>query len=210
MELQETSRKRKPSAAKPIVPTRQTSADQEAVETILAERARFHRFLASRVGDNATAEDLLQDSLLRALEQNRKLRRGESAVPWFYRILRNAIVDHFRKKGAESRRTEKLMSDLHASGEDVAVPPASWDAAVCACFRGLLPSLKPRYAEVIRRIDLLGEKKNDVGRDLKISPPTMDVLLHRARNALRARLLVFCGACTREKCMECFCDRENI
>lgn len=207
VKLHETSRKRKPGPTKPSSPVAQTRADQQAVETILAERARFHRFLASRVGDNATAEDILQDSLLRAIEQNRKLRRGESAVPWFYRILRNAIVDHFRKKGAESRRTEKLMSDLHANGEDVVVPPAAWDAAVCACFRGLLPSLKPRYAEVIRRIDLLGENKNDVGRDLKISRPTMDVLLHRARNALRARLLMFCDACAREKCIECFCAK---
>jgi RNA polymerase sigma-70 factor (ECF subfamily) len=174
---------------------------------ILRERARFHRFLAARVGDSATAEDILQDSLLRAIEQNRNLRRGESAVPWFYRILRNAVADHYRSKGLESRRAEKLLSELHARGEDVMASPPEWDAAVCACFRGLIPGLKPRYAEVIRRVDLQGETKVAVAQDLKISPATMDVVLHRARTALRKRLEVLCGACSRERCRECFCGR---
>lgn len=184
-------------------------AEEKAIEAILGERARFHRFLAARVGNAATAEDLLQDGLLRAIEQNRNLRRGESAVPWFYRILRHAVADHFRQKGSESRRLEKLLSDLQTSGDDVAAPPADWDAAMCACFRGLIPTLKPRYAEVIRRVDLCGEPKQEVGRDLKISRATMDVLLHRARTALRARLMVFCGAGTRDKCLECICAEET-
>lgn len=54
--------------------------------------------------DAALADDVLQESLLRALEQSENLRRGESAVAWFYRILRNAITDHYRKKRSESRR----------------------------------------------------------------------------------------------------------
>src|SRR5579884_281119 len=105
-------RKRNQPSKKPTRAVGRTRSDAMAIETILRERARFHRFLTARVGDDATAEDLLQDSLLRAIEQNRSLRRGESAVPWFYRILRNAVVDHFRKKGSESRRAERLLSDL--------------------------------------------------------------------------------------------------
>ena len=194
----------KPSGASSALPV-----NEKAIDAIVAERARFHRFVASRIGDEATAKDVLQESLLRALQQSDGLRRGESAVAWFYRILRNAISDHFRKKGSESRRTEKFLSDLKARGEDVSAPPPDWEAAVCACFRGLLPTLKPRYAEVIRRVDLRGEAKQEVGRNLKINRATMDVLLHRARSALRERLTVFCGACTREKCIECFCAKEE-
>lgn len=182
---------------------------EKAIGVIVAERARFHRFVASRIGDEAAAEEVLQESLLRALQQSDGLRRGESAVAWFYRILRNAISDHFRRKGTESRRAETSFSELKAREEDVSSPPADWDAAVCACVRGLLPTLKGRYAEVIRRVDLRGEAKQQVGRDLKISPATMDVLLHRARTALRQRLTVFCGACSREKCIECLCAKAE-
>jgi RNA polymerase sigma factor (sigma-70 family) len=205
MELQEKLRIRNQGSKQPVLAAGLTRADEKVIETILGERARFHRFLASRVGDQATAEDLLQDSLLRALEQSGKLRRGEAAVPWFFRILRHAISDHFRKKGSENRRVENLLADLQAGGDDVHTPPADWDTAVCACFHGLLPALKPRYAQVIRRIDLRGESKSEVARDLRINAATMDVLLHRARQALRRRLEVFCGSCSREHCLACLC-----
>lgn len=183
--------------------------DENVVALLLGERARFHRFVSARVGDPALADDLLQDSLLRALERSATLRRGESAVAWFYRVLRNAITDHYRKSEAENRRMAKLLADMKARGEDQAVPPRDWDAAVCACFQGLLPSLKPRYAEVIRRVDLAGESKLTVGRDLKIKRATMDVLLHRARSTLRERLEILCGACSRERCLECFCAQRE-
>lgn len=178
----------------------------KTIDAILAERARFHRFVTSRVGDSGIAEDLLQDGLVRALKHGAKLRRGESAIAWFYRILRNAVSDHYRNRGSENRRTERLLADMQARGEDVGAPPADWDTTVCGCLRGLLPSLKPRYAEVIRRLDLKAEPKQKVAHDLKVSTATMDVLLHRARQALRKRLEIFCGACSRERCLECFCQ----
>lgn len=80
---------------------------------------------------------------------------------------------------------------------------------MCACFLGLLPGLRPRYAELIRRIDLNGEPKTAVSRDLKIKVATLDVAIHRARRALRRRLEVLCGACSRAKCLACFCNGEN-
>lgn len=182
------------------------SVSEQAIDAIVAERARFQWFVASRVGDVALAEDLLQDSLVRALRHGEKLRRGESAVAWFYRILRHAISDHYRNRAAEDRRSERLLADMQARGEDVSEPPPEWDTAVCACFHGLLPSLKPRYAEVIRRVDLNPEPKRKIARDMKLSVATMDVLLYRARQALRKRLELFCGACSREGCLKCFCQ----
>ena len=90
--LKPKTRPTKQSGASPVLPD-----SERAIAAIVTERARFLRFVSSRIGDEATAEDVLQESLLRALQANDGLRRGESAVAWFYRILRNAISDHFRK-----------------------------------------------------------------------------------------------------------------
>lgn len=133
----------------------------------------------------------MQTSLSRALKQSGKHRRGESAVAWFYRILRDAISDHHTNPGSENRRAERLLPEIQASGNGN-TPSPDWDAAVRACFRGVLPSLEPRYARVIRRVDLRGESKRNVAREMKLSAATMDVLLHRARQALRRRLEIFC------------------
>lgn len=181
----------------------------EAIDAIVSERARFRRFLTARTGSAAEAEDLLQQSLLKALQHDAQLRRGEKAVPWFYRILRNAISDHYRQKSSEQRRTDRLWTEMQAAGEAFAAPPKDWKRAVCACFSGLLPGLNPRYAKLIQRIDLNGESKKAVSRELKINVGTLEVALHRARKSLRQRLELFCGACSREKCLECFCAGEK-
>lgn len=180
------------------------------VEALMSRRAEFHRFITARVGNASDAEDILQDSVVKALGEAGALRREERAVAWFYRILRNGIVDHQRRQGAERKRHEHIASDLKASGSDHSAPPKDWDAAICACFVDLLPTLNPRYAELIRRVDLNREFKPEVARELKIKPATLDVALHRARSALRERLTVFCGRCSRETCLECFCGATVV
>jgi RNA polymerase sigma factor (sigma-70 family) len=182
------------------------SLGERAIAAIVTERARFHRFIASRIGDDAIANDLLQESLLRALQRNGKLRRGESAVGWFYRNLSNAITDHSRKFRGENRPVERLLQRIqeHAQEEGVSKPPPDWNVALCACLRGLLPSVDPRYAQVIRRVELHGEPKRNVAGEMKLSAATMDVLLHRARRALRKRLEILCASSSHESRLRFF------
>ncbi|MEO6567925.1 MAG: sigma-70 family RNA polymerase sigma factor [Opitutaceae bacterium] len=175
------------------------------IDVLVGERARFLRFLSRQLGNEADANDLLQQSLLRALKRQGSVRRGEHVVPWFYQILRNVIADHYRQKAKESRRNERLWSEITAKSGSREKPPADWEAALCACFKSLLPTLKPRYGAVLSRIDLNGEDKQAVARDLKIKRATLDVLLHRARHRLRERLEIFCGACSQDGCLLCMC-----
>lgn len=183
---------------------RTITLSNEAIETLVTERARFHRFLARRLGNATDADDLLQESLVRALELGGGLRGRERIVPWFYRILRNGVVDHFRHRGADRRKIEGLKNELDALGGSN--DQSELDRVVCSCFERLLPSLKPRYAEIIRRNDLRGEGHADVAHDLKLSIGAFDVALHRARAALRQRLEIFCGACSRGHCLACTCN----
>lgn len=119
--------------------------------------------------------------------------------------MRNAIADHYRQQQRENGQLSRLWTEMRASGDDRVSPPPDWEAEVCACFRALLPTLKPRYSEVLRRIDLRDQEKHQVARELSITVATLDVVLHRARTALRERLEVFCGACSRDQCLACAC-----
>lgn len=180
------------------------------MRVLVVERERFHRFLAARLGDATVADDLLQDSLLVALRKGGTLRRGERVVAWFYRILRRAIVDHYRRQARDRLRLDRLGKELQATESDRTSPPPDWEAVVCACFVGLLPTLNPRYADVLRRMDLRSGRKASVARELNLTVATLDVVLHRARAQLRERLEVFCGACSREGCLNCACEvREH-
>src|SRR6516225_4716157 len=66
-----------------------------AVEILVANHARFLAFLERRVGRRELAEEILQDAFVRGLSRGAgaRLRDDESAVAWFYRLLRNALVD---------------------------------------------------------------------------------------------------------------------
>lgn len=203
------SKKRRPSDDNDGEFPGSITLDAQSVQALVAGRGRFHRFIASRVGSATEADDLLQESLLRALQRGDSLRRGERVVAWFYRILRNAIADHYREKQKGLHRSERLWTEANVSGTSRVTPPADWEVAVCACFKGLLLTLKPRYAELLRRIDLLGEKKSGVAAALGLTHATLDVVLHRARYALRHKLEIFCGACSREHCLACACDVRN-
>src|SRR3954469_11885276 len=103
---------RKPPHAKNGRPPA-TFADQE-ISTLIAERTRFHRFIAAKIGNAADADDLLQESLMRAIARAETLERGERVVAWFYRIIRNAIADYYRGKQHERRQVERLQGEIAA------------------------------------------------------------------------------------------------
>lgn len=165
----------------------------------MAHRNAFKAFLTSRVGNEADAEDLLQNGLVKALSRADDVKDGEKAVAWFYQILRHVIIDHLRSRNAAARRDDRWAAEVATLAAD---PEA--ERQICACFERLLITLKPTHAELIRRIELQGEPVARVAVALGMTPNNASVSLHRARGELRAKLMSFCGDC---QCLDlCECD----
>ncbi|MDF0645417.1 MAG: sigma-70 family RNA polymerase sigma factor [Nitrospira sp.] len=177
----------------------------DVVQRLIAHESAFRSFLSRRLGDEAVVDDILQQSLMRAVERHHAVHNEESAVAWFYRILRHALIDYYRSQGAETRRNDALLRELTVTGDHQEPPPDEVRATVCACLHRLLPQLRGSYAELIRRIDLEGESPALVAEALKISRNNLTVRLHRARQALRAALEDSCGICSRHGCLNCAC-----
>ena len=68
----------------------------------------FLGFLERRLGDRALAEDILQDAFVKSLEKAGDVRDESSSIAWFYRMLRNAVIDHYRRRGTRDRALEAL------------------------------------------------------------------------------------------------------
>lgn len=105
-----------------------------SVEELIPSRERFLNYVRARVSDSALAEDILQDSLLKALKKAPDLRDQDRLVPWFYRVLHNAIIDTYRSKKIRSSAVELSEAD------EVAIPEAD-EADLCKCFYDLLPTI---------------------------------------------------------------------
>ena len=160
----------------------------------------FLNFVRKRVRDPELAADIVQDSFLKAIRSEHDIRRGETVISWFYRILRNTLIDTFRKSGATARKLEAFTMEL-----DSAQTHAGDHQLVCQCFEKLLPTLKPSYAGVLREIDLGGASVRQAAAKRKRSENATRVLLQRAREKLRTRLEQTCKICAKHGCLDCTC-----
>lgn len=176
-----------------------TGAD--LVRVLVENHRRFQAFIQPRVRSSADAEEILQAAFVRAAEKADSVRDEERVVAWFYRLLRNAIADYYRRKSSEQRAIEKLS---HLSMEETLADP-ELERVVCECIHDLIPTLKPEYADVLWQVDLQGVSISEVARALGISANNAHVRLHRARSALHQRLIQTCGTCTTHGCLDCIC-----
>ncbi|WP_253817127.1 sigma factor [Myxococcus xanthus] len=125
----------------------------EVLEALIHNRQRFLAFLVPRVGSTEAAEEVLQAALLKRMKSRSTLRQEESAVAWFYRVLRNALIDRHRHEEREERALRGLAGESALSTEDA----VALERAVCACVSALSIALKPEYAEALRKVDLEGQ-----------------------------------------------------
>jgi RNA polymerase sigma-70 factor (ECF subfamily) len=169
-------------------------------------KARFLRFLEARTGSRADAEDVLQAAFLKLVAQPDALRDDEKLIPWFYQLLRNLVVDHYRHRDALARLEASVAADPNAT---TAGADETLFEAVCACVNALIPELKTEQAELVRRVELGGEPIHRVAGDLRITPNNASVRLHRARRALREALLQMCGVCADHGCLDCTCAAKE-
>lgn len=171
-------------------------------DALLAQRQAFKAFVTARIGNEADAEDLLQQGLVKALQHAGGLKDEERAVAWFYQLLRNVIVDHVRSRDAARRRDDAWASDAAAT----ATLDRAAENVICGCFNALLPTLKPSHGDLLRRVELDGDSVSAAAAALGITPNNASVTLHRARAELRRKLEEFCGACSDGACLDCSCE----
>jgi RNA polymerase sigma factor (sigma-70 family) len=176
----------------------------ETLQALVAGHREFVAFVARRIGDRAAAEDIVQDAFLRGLERGGELRQEESARAWFYRVLRNAIVDRHRRLGRSDRHLAALQDELERAERDRS---EAADRELCACIHGLIDTLPPAQRDALRRIEIDGIAVKDFAREAGIGESAAGVRVFRARRALRERTTTACGTCAEHGCFDCSCGR---
>lgn len=172
----------------------------EVLATLLEHHRRFLAFLEKRVGSRAVAEDILQAAFVRGFERAGALREKESAVAWFFRLLRNAIADHRRRSASPIRATHDLDSS-----DEPAAPDEETANEICRCILGLAETLKPEYAAALRRVEVDGLSLQAFADEAGITANNAAVRLFRARVALRQRVSATCRTCAEHGCLDCTC-----
>jgi RNA polymerase sigma factor (sigma-70 family) len=171
------------------------------LDQLLAQRRQFLAFVRRRVSDTQLAEDILQAAYLRAFEHQGEFEPSESAITWFYRLLRNAVIDSYRRRIAKDKALQAWARELETSYG----PSSEERDDICSCLHGVIESLKPEYAESLRAIDLGEQPVQDFAARHQISASNASVRVYRARAALRRELLKTCASCAEHGCLNCTC-----
>jgi RNA polymerase sigma-70 factor (ECF subfamily) len=177
------------------------SLSPDAVAKLVGEHRNFLAFLERRVESRAAAEDILQSAFVRSLERGAGV-QNESVVAWFYRVLRNAVIDHYRRRDSSSRAAEAWGREL----KSIQAQDAQLRHEICQCVSGLVMTLKPEYRDALSIVDLENGKLSDLAQHCGITPENAAVRVHRARNALRRRVEQACGTCAEHGCFDCDCQ----
>ena len=172
---------------------------------LLENHRAFLRYLERRVGDRELAEDILQDAFTKVMDRPELAPAEEGAVPWFYRMLRNAAIDQFRRRGAATRAVEAFTREL----ETHTAPEPDLEAEICACVSRLAGTLKPEYAEALRAIDVNGTAVKAFAEQHGLSASNAGVRVFRAREALKKRVTESCGTCAEHGCLNCTCQTRR-
>ena len=183
------------------------AADAAVRRALVESRRQILSFLQRRLGSSEAAEDVLQAFMLRAIERSTQLRDVRSVRGWLSRILATAIVDH-QRRSTRRRQREAVMHPNDIEALEIEADE-ELDEAVCNCLYKLLPTLKADYAEVIWRVDLLGEPRDRVAASLGLTLNNVAVRLHRGRQALKKRLEEMCLTCPIHGFLDCRCEEAE-
>lgn len=190
-----------PSPALPAEDDVLAPIDRRVAAVLVENHRAFLAFLERRVGDRRVAEDILQAAFTKGLERAGTLRDEEAAVAWFYRALRNAVIDYYRRNGARSRALAVFAEEV----EESETPNAELAGAVCQCVARLAETLKPEFAQALRRIEVDGVPVKQFAEEAGITANNAAVRVFRARDALRKQVARSCGTCAEHGCLDCTC-----
>ena len=149
-------------------------------------RAPLRSFIRRRVGDEHVADDLLQEAFLKIHRGIGSLKDDQRLTAWLYRIARNIITDHFRKRplealGATTIAERPAVTDDDGRGQELA-----------ACLSRMVGHLPEKYREAIELAELEGSTQSQVAARLGLSLSGAKSRVQRGREQLKKMLLSCC------------------
>ena len=215
-------RQRTPQGAKglpqPKAPARQPDEEERSlVERVKAKDAqalealyrrycsRVYRQTIALVGNEAEAEEVVQEVFLTLYEKAKTFRGDAAFSTWLYRLTMNAALTRLRRR-KRSREVSyedylpKYEPDGHHLGPEGSVVDWSQDVdkllaskELHRILRQALDHLRPVDKAVVMLSDLEGVPNREIANALGLTVPAVKIRLHRARLFLRGKLAVSLG-----------------
>ena len=171
-------------------------------DDLAACRPALMRYARLQVRDPALAEDLVQNTLVAALQSVANFRGEAAPVTWLIGILKRQVIDHYRRTVREvslsvaadgDDRDTDLLERLFAQDGHWVTKPAVWEnpeqsldqEAFLSVLEQCLQGLAGQSGRVFAMREILELEPTEICKDLGLTQSNYWVLMHRARLRLR-------------------------
>jgi RNA polymerase sigma factor (sigma-70 family) len=155
----------------------------------------MYNFAFRLTTDEDDANDLVQDTYLKAFRFISSFERGTNAKAWLFRILKNSFINDYRKKSKEPSKVDYQEVETTYNSEEAADATYTVDLRADAVqdligdeVATALNSLPVDFRTVIILCDIEGFTYEEMAKILDIPIGTVRSRLHRARNLLKEKL----------------------
>jgi RNA polymerase sigma-70 factor (ECF subfamily) len=175
--------------------TRAQAGDEPAYGRLVGlYQARLYNFVRQMVRNDEIAEDITQESFVKAYFSLRKLQNAASFKSWLFRIANNNTLDYLRRKRLQVVDTDDAVRESYVDERN---PEAgALAAARSAHIREALDRLKPDQKSILVMCDLQGLSYQEIAEVLNIPFGTVQSRIFYARKKLKELLdttIVFGG-----------------
>ena len=158
-----------------------TAEPTQTASSIVDLLVPLRRYARSLTRDTLKADDLVHDTLVRALESGLSVRPNTNLRTWMMTVLHNVFIDDQRRKRVEARHAESLVQM-----SDESVPPSQEGQVRLAQIRQAFLTLPEEQRAALHLVTLEGMAYADAAAVLGIPIGTLMSRLGRGRAALRA------------------------
>jgi len=173
---------------------------------------RVYKTILGLIHEPMEAEDLTQETFIKAYRGLPDFRGQASLATWLTRIARNVVLDHYRRN---NHKLDDCTSSLDDSEFDVLpteqdpTPAQVTEKSLSSqCVRSCIESLPGLYRRGMELHELHGVSTTEIAQLLSLSPASVKIRIHRGRQHLRARVERHCNLYV-DECDELVCQRSQ-
>ncbi len=155
-------------------------AEGPAFEKLWSDyRAGIEALVRSRVSNPADVDDLIQDILMRTYKNLKTVQSEERIKSWLFQISKNAIIDHYRKKGRAEDCAPPIEVDEDEDSEGV-------QEVLAQCIRPFMSTLPKDAQALLMAIDIEGQSQKEYAEKHGLKYSTLKSQVQKSRAQLRA------------------------
>jgi RNA polymerase sigma-70 factor (ECF subfamily) len=154
---------------------------EDFVEALVAQLPGLRRYAMAIAGNTALADDLVQDTIEKALRQSVQLRELPLLPRWLRRILHNLYVDEIRRQ-----RSKGLQQDIMEFADHPELSIPAIDGGAARDFIKAMSALNFEHRQILLLVGLEGLSYREIAEELNVPIGTVMSRLARARERLRS------------------------